>query len=326
MNESKGKVSVIVPVYNVEKYLEECLKSIVNQIYKNIEIIIINDGSTDNSYKIIEKYKERYNFIKVIKQRNKGICEERNIGLKNAIGEFVLFVDSDDYLEPECINDVVNKINKDNSDMVIFNFTRIYDADISGKNENVNLNLDEEKIYSGEDIAIMILKNLTQGYVWNKLFKRENLITNKFKFEKGRTIEDIYPVFKELINSEKISYIHQFNYKYRQRKSSAIHSFNKKAKDDYVHAIDKVSKYAYKNNIRQSIIEEYKLVKSCILIQDYCLDSNNQGYYYFNKYGYNNIIPKVLKLRINKENYKRVVLILLWKARIYRLIKCGKFN
>ena len=326
MSNSKGKVSIIVPVYNVEKYLEQCLSSIVNQTYNNIEIIIVNDGSCDNSYKIIDKYKDRYNFIKVIKQGNMGISEARNIGLKNAIGEFVLFVDSDDYLEQECIEDAVNKINKDNSDMVIFNFTRVYDADINGKNESVNLNLDEEKVYSGEAIAIMVLKNLTQGYVWNKLFKRKNLMSNNFEFEKGRTIEDIYPVFKQLINSEKISYISKFNYKYRQRKDSAIHTFNKKAKDDYVYAIDMVSKYAYENNIRQSIIEEYKLVKSCILINDYCLESKNKGYAYFNKCGYNNIIPKILKLRITRSNYKRIVLIILWKARVYKLIRNSKCN
>lgn len=320
MNNTKGKVSIIVPVYNVEKYLEDCLKSIVNQIYRNIEVIIINDGSTDNSYKIIQKYKEKYNFIKVITQKNKGISESRNIGLKNAIGEFVLFVDSDDYLDSECIESAVSKINKDNSEMVIFNFTRVYDADISGENENVSLNLDEEKVYSGKYIAIMMLKNLTQGYVWNKLFKRENLLSNNFKFEKGRTIEDIYPVFKEIINYEKVSYIPEYNYKYRQRKGSAIHTFNKSAKDDYVYAIDMVSKYSYKNNIEESIVEGYKLVKSCILIQDYYLSSEDNSYSYFNKCGYNKIIPKILKLKMNRSNYKGILLIALWNARMYSLI------
>ena len=323
---NKGKVSVIVPVYNVAKYLEECLNSIINQTYKNIEIIIVNDGSTDNSLDIIEIFKNKDNRIKVISQENKGISEARNIGLKNTVGEFILYVDSDDYLELNCIKEAVDKINNDCSEMVIFNYTRVYDCDVEGKSENVSLNLNTEKVYEGKDIAIMLLKNLTQGYVWNKLFRKRNLVENKFEFEKGRTIEDIYPIFKELINSKKVSYINKYNYNYRQRSNSAVHTFNKKAKDDYVHAIDIVSKYAKQSNIEDRIIEGYKLIKSCILIQDYYIDSVKPFYSEFKKRGYDKILPSLHKIKINKYNYKSIIIIILWKLRLYKIIQDQKKN
>lgn len=321
---NKGKVSVIVPVYNVAKYLEECLNSIINQTYKNIEIIIVNDGSTDNSLDIIEIFKNKDNRIKVISQENKGISEARNIGLKNTVGEFILYVDSDDYLELNCIKEAVDKINNDCSEMVIFNYTRVYDCDVEGKSENVSLNLNTEKVYEGKDIAIMLLKNLTQGYVWNKLFRKRNLVENKFEFEKGRTIEDIYPIFKELINSKKVSYINKYNYNYRQRSNSAVHTFNKKAKDDYVHAIDIVSKYAKQSNIEDRIIEGYKLIKSCILIQDYYIDSVKPFYAEFNNRGYNKILPELHKIRIHKYNYKNIIIIILWRLRLYKIVQDKK--
>ena len=326
IDDNKGKVSVIVPVYNVGKYLEECLNSIINQTYKNIEIIIVNDGSTDNSLDIIEIFKNKDNRIKVINQENKGISEARNIGLKNAVGEFVLYVDSDDYLELNCIKEAVDKINDDSSEMVIFNYTRVYDCDVEGKSENVSLNLNTEKVYEGKDIAIMLLKNLSQGYVWNKLFRKKNLIENKFEFEKGRTIEDIYPIFKELINCKKVSYINKYNYNYRQRSNSAVHTFNKKAKDDYVHAIDTVSKYAKQNNIEERTIEGYKLIKSCILIQDYYIDSGKPFYAEFNNRGYDKIFPSLHKIKINKYNYKSIIIIILWRLRLYKIIQDQKKN
>ena len=107
---NKGKVSVIVPVYNVGKYLEECLNSIINQTYKNIEMVIVNDGSTDNSLDIIEKFKNKDNRIKLINQINKGVSVARNIGLLNSTGNYIFFVDPDDYIEIDCINKLVEKI------------------------------------------------------------------------------------------------------------------------------------------------------------------------------------------------------------------------
>ena len=103
-------LSVIIPVYNVEPYLEQCLDSVINQTYKNLEIICINDGSTDNSLKILEKYQKKDNRIKLINQKNKGLSEARNAGLDVAKGEYIAFVDSDDYLELNAYEEAMNVV------------------------------------------------------------------------------------------------------------------------------------------------------------------------------------------------------------------------
>lgn len=121
------KVSVIVPVYNVEKYLKRCLDSIINQTYKNIEIILVNDGSKDNSRNICEEYEKKYENISLINQENGGLSAARNTGLKYVKGEAVTFVDSDDWLELDAIEYYVESMKKHNVDMVVTNNVRTKD-------------------------------------------------------------------------------------------------------------------------------------------------------------------------------------------------------
>lgn len=115
-------ISVIMPVYNVENYIEKCLDSVCNQSFKDLEIICVNDGSTDNSLKLLEDYAKRDSRIKIITQENGGIGHARNTGLKNATGEYVLFVDSDDFLCENSLDELYYNINSNNSDLVIFKF------------------------------------------------------------------------------------------------------------------------------------------------------------------------------------------------------------
>ena len=113
------KVSVIIPVYNVEKYLEECLDSVVNQTLKEIEIICINDGSIDNSVKILEKYRDKYSNIKVINQKNLGVGRARNVGVKLAKGEYIFFLDSDDYIEVDALEKCYIEAKQHRLDVVL---------------------------------------------------------------------------------------------------------------------------------------------------------------------------------------------------------------
>ena len=114
------KLSVIIPVYNTEKYLKKCLESVIKQTYKNLEIIVINDGSTDNSNKIIEKYVTKYpQKIKYIEQENRGQAYSRNLGIKLSKGELITFVDSDDYIERNMYKKMIELLERENSDMVI---------------------------------------------------------------------------------------------------------------------------------------------------------------------------------------------------------------
>lgn len=119
-------ISIIVPVYNVEEYLPKCLDSIINQTYKNLEIIVVNDGSTDNSGKICDEYGERDYRIMVIHKANRGVSSSRNIGIKNASGEYILFVDSDDEIEKDYVNVMARAVTNSDCDLVISNITDIF--------------------------------------------------------------------------------------------------------------------------------------------------------------------------------------------------------
>ena len=116
-----NKCSIIIPVYNVEKYLPKCLDSIVNQTYKNIEIICINDGSTDNSLKILEEYAQKDERIKIINQENQGVSVARNVGIDNATGDYILFVDSDDWIDRDTCKILKIELENEYYDLIIFN-------------------------------------------------------------------------------------------------------------------------------------------------------------------------------------------------------------
>lgn len=165
------KFSIIVPIYNTEKYLPKCLDSLVNQTYKNIEIICINDGSTDNSLKILEKYAQKDEHIKIINQENQGVSIARNVGINNATGDYILFVDADDWIETNTC-DILNKnIEKNNSDLIIFN------AYIAKQNQcNLGFCCNQESImYSS---------------MWSICYKREFLNQNNIRFPQNIKIAE----------------------------------------------------------------------------------------------------------------------------------------
>ena len=126
-----AKVSIIVPVYNVEKYIEKCLKSLVNQTLKDIEIIIVNDGTKDNSQRIVDKYTKKYDFVKSYIKENGGLSSARNYGLKYANGEYIAFVDSDDYVDKDMYEIMYNKAKSNDFDVVVCNLKYIYDSSAS---------------------------------------------------------------------------------------------------------------------------------------------------------------------------------------------------
>ena len=137
------EVSVVVPIYNVEKYLRQCLESLVNQNFDDYEIILINDGATDNSMKIAQEFEDKYKNIKLLSKKNAGLGAARNTGMKYVTGKYVLFVDSDDYVSPEYISELYNVINREDSDIVICSHEKIYE----NKTEIVNLEVDFNKAY-----------------------------------------------------------------------------------------------------------------------------------------------------------------------------------
>ncbi len=184
MNSQSVTISVIIPVYNVEKYLPKCLDSVISQTYKQLEIIIVDDGSTDNSGIICDEYALRDNRIIVFHQVNGGLSAARNTGLDIAKGEYVMFVDSDDYVEPTFCEKPLRIAIREQVDIVSFGYFQI------GKQSTIVNKTNKPRIVrSSEAIKISItLDDVIHGYVWNKLYNRN--LFDEIRFPIGRTFED----------------------------------------------------------------------------------------------------------------------------------------
>lgn len=213
--ELNKKVSIIVPVYNVAEYLEDCLNSLVNQSYENIEIILINDGSKDNSLKILKTFAEKDLRIKVFDNENHGVSYTRNFGLKNSTGEYVAFVDSDDIVAKNYIEVLVNSLELNNADMSICSF-------VSFKDQQPNFtNAENNKVFTNN--LETVFYTFTRGMPWGKLFKRELLIKNNIKFnEEVYICEDLFFNMQYASNCKSFVFNSSKLYGYLQREGSAV--------------------------------------------------------------------------------------------------------
>ena len=209
------KVSIIVPVYNVEKYLECCLESLINQTLKDIEIICVNDGSTDNSGKILDNYAAKDSRIKVISQPNKGLSEARNSGLKIATGEYISFVDSDDWVDWDFIEKLYDAAERNNADIAVASIIRKKKS-----YEKFRVHYTEEKCFETLAEKINICNVPTCCYVWNKLYKRELIINERFT--SGVYFEDVLWLPEILKKSGKMVTAADTNYYYRANPKSTV--------------------------------------------------------------------------------------------------------
>lgn len=211
-------VSVIIPVYNVEKYLKKCLDSVVNQTYKNIEIIIVNDGSTDNSFQICKDYEKKYHNIKVINQNNQGLSAARNKGIDESIGEYIAFIDSDDYYDLDTIEKFYTTAIEKNADLVCCG---TYCENENGKYYLKHC-LSEEKEYDNyEALGTMLLSKGIDPSACNKFYKKK--LFNEIKFPVGEYYEDLSIMYKIIFKSKKIIHIGMPKYHYIIRSGSITH-------------------------------------------------------------------------------------------------------
>lgn len=217
------EISVIVPVYNVEKFLDKCIQSIVNQTFYEYEILIINDGSTDNSEKIINAWVKRDNRIRYFKTVNRGLSEARNLGISNARGRFICFVDSDDYVDKNYLKLLYKSINENNTDIAQCCFELVSDDDyhIRLNKEPISLVYDSktalEKLIDTSD-------NTIEDFVWNKIYKKELFDTLRFK--KGVYYEDLEIMYKIIMNINAISILNVSLYCYRKSFNSISRTIN----------------------------------------------------------------------------------------------------
>ena len=202
------KVSVIIPVYNVEKYIERCLESVIHQTLKEIEIIIINDGSSDSTSKKIEKFLGD-NRVIYIKTENKGQSAARNKGLQIAKGEYVGFVDSDDYIDLDFYEKLYKRIKETNADIAAASIVRHH-----GTFEKWRVNYDLNKTTTDKNEMFKLVKYPNQSYVWNKIYKKEFLDSINFEFMEGVFYEDVLALYYLLLNCKKLTTVTGTNYYY----------------------------------------------------------------------------------------------------------------
>lgn len=225
----KPKFSIIVPVYNTEKYVKRCLDSIKSQSFKDYEVIIVNDGSTDNSSDIISKYS-----YKVINQENQGLSMARNNGVKEASGEYLIFLDSDDYIEKDLLKEINNSLSN-SPDLVRYQIKEVFDS-----KDDINY----EEIPFDNKNGVEAFKLITNYHfvenAWAYAIKREFYLKERFSFKKGTYHEDFGLIPLVIIKSKVVNSINYVGYCYYQRDGSIMNSSDysktkKKVKDFYNH-------------------------------------------------------------------------------------------
>lgn len=236
--ENNFKISVIIPVYNVEKYLKRCLDSVISQSYKNLEIILIDDGSTDNSGVICDEYAEKDNRIVLIHKSNGGVSDARNSGLKIFTGDFIIFVDSDDWIEKDFCEYIAK--NMLDSDMLLFN----YYVATTGKKKLKKIFLRNYNVLK-EKCLLDLAKSKVESYVWNKAYKRQ--LFKDIIFPQNRNYEDQAIMHALIYESEKIKYVNRAFYNYFQNNNSITHTVNLKNYKDYL----------YVNILREKFYKKY---------------------------------------------------------------------
>ena len=272
----KDLISVIVPIYNVEKYLAECIESIIKQTYKNLEIILINDGSTDSSCEICNEYKEKDNRNKVINKKNEGVSSARNTGIDVSKGSYLTFVDSDDWIEDNFVEILYNKAKEKNADVVLCGYNRI----IGNSQDSINF-VKKEYEFASEEYLINTLNPQTGfGFCHMKLFEKKCIRSVRFK-EDLKVGEDA--LFNEEIsaNIKKAIFIEKNLYNYRINANSVVRKFDVNYVEKYQKAMTESKKYILENFEKNQIVRQnyYNYVAYHVLLiaVNYCFHPNSQN-------------------------------------------------
>jgi len=231
------KVSIVVPVYNVEKYLKKCLDSILSQNYKNLEVVVVDDGSTDNCGKICDEYAKKNKNLIVIHKQNGGITSAWLAGLEKVSGEYLTFIDSDDWIEPNSISSMVSKLEDRNADIAIFDYYDAYDKFRIPKKGNL---LGINGLKTGEELekikkVVVEKANICLPFFkWNKLFKTDLLMKNLNYNVQIDCFDDVIISLASILDAKSIYFGNEKFVNYYQRQNSTTHKLNKKFLTEYL--------------------------------------------------------------------------------------------
>ena len=218
-------LSIIVPVYNVEKYLRQCLDSLVNQDYQNFEIICINDGSNDNSEDILKEYSSKYSFLSYYSKENGGLSSARNYGINYAKGKYIGFIDSDDYVEGSFISKMLKKAKENDSDIVVCDINSFYEDNSKPSHILEGLNHKYPNLDSRKRLLVSSM------FAWNKIYKREFFLRENILYPEGLLYEDLEVSSYLGVKSKGIDYVKEVLINYRQRENSIMSTKNRKVLD-----------------------------------------------------------------------------------------------
>ncbi len=222
-----GTISIIIPVYNVERFLNRCVESVLSQSYQNLEVILVDDGSPDNSGPMCDRWAEKDHRIRVIHKENGGISDARNSGIDMACGEYLVFIDSDDYIAPDMVQKLYNSLKGNDADISICNFLYIDENGIPLPSKNRFSPLKNETITGLEAIkreSDYHHKGWYYLFAWNKLYKKE--LFSEIRYPKGKLCEDDFIAHKLFQKCGRVSCITDVGYYYTQRPNSILHSRN----------------------------------------------------------------------------------------------------
>lgn len=290
------KVSIIVPAYNTEKYIDKCLESLINQTYKNIEIIVVNDGSTDNTKEIVENFAHSDDRINLFNIENGGVSNARNFAIRNSTGEFVVFVDSDDYISSKYVEILLSCAIKNNLDLVCCNFKRVSENKIQ---KRYKIKKVKPKIYDKIEYfkEVFTGNSLTFALTTSKLYKKE--LMNEFI---GNIVhgEDIIYNYYYMQKINTAGYINLKLYTYVTRKNSAVNSKFSKRRFNLMYKLIEIAKELHENKPELEKYIRTWLYFSCLesfyfMLRDKVVDKESYNFLY------NNLKENKRFLRANKK-------------------------
>lgn len=214
-------ISVIVPIYNVEKFLSKCINSILKQSYKNLEVLLVDDGSTDSSGKICDEYADKYDYIKVFHNRNQGLSAARNYGIHSAKGEIIGFIDPDDWIECDFYKKLYNTLDEFKADIVICGYSERNADEKTINKTNYKSQFFEDK----RDSINALCGEQFHNYVWNKLFRKK--LFDEIQFPDGKSYEDLAVMHKLFFKADRIVILKDALYNYLIRPDSLVHQRSK---------------------------------------------------------------------------------------------------
>jgi len=258
--EKNPQISVIIPIYNCEKYIKECLSSLIKQTFKNFEIICINDGSNDDTLKILKKFEAKDERINIFNQNNSGPGIARNVGMKKSKGEYLMFLDSDDIFKKTMLEELYIKIKENDSDIVICNsqnfekkkwWKKFYE-----KNYLINNNIIKQKTFTSLDIEKDFF-NLFIWWPWDKLFKRKYIENLGIEYQNLKSSEDLFFVAASVITAKKISYLDKILINHRIGIKNSVSNSRQKSWDNFYYALKGLKKFIKEKGLYKRFKQDF---------------------------------------------------------------------